>query len=175
MERSKARVDRAMQKIAVVARKHQNCAMVSLAARVQIDAFEKVKAAIDKMSAELARQQKEEYSKWELCKANIDSTEDSIKVGNQVKEDLAAKHKDIVNSLEALARDLEALKAEVEQMKVSLKEAGEERKAQNSVFQQSVSDQRATTNILNKALARLKQFYMTKSDFLQVQASADQP
>merc|ERR1712050_753139 len=120
--------------------------------------------AIDKMSAELARRQKEEYAKWEMFKANIDSTEDSIKVGSQVKEDLAAKHKDIINSLESLARDVEALKAEVEQMKVSLKEAGEDRKDQNAVFQASVSDQRATTNILNKALARLKQFYVTKSD-----------
>lgn len=44
-------------------------------------------------------------------------------------------------------------------MQVSLKQAGEDRKAQNQLFQGSVADQRAVTNILNKALDRLKQFY----------------
>merc|ERR1719291_531944 len=44
-------------------------------------------------------------------------------------------------------------------MEISLKEAGEERKAQNELFQTSISDQRATINILQKALTRLREFY----------------
>merc|ERR1719422_379465 len=157
------RADRAMQRLAVVARKHKNWALVSLAVRVRLDAFTKVKEAMDKMLAELAKQQKEEYAKWESCKSNIDETEDSIKVGEQKKEDLDEKHKFIVGTIETLSREITALKQEEEEMEVSLKEAGEQRKEQNQVYQTSVVDQRATANILNKALARLKQFYQTKS------------
>merc|ERR1712050_585004 len=80
------------------------------------------------MLAELQKQQKEEYAKWEACKTDIDKSEDDMEVG--------------------------------------LKAAGEQRKEQNQVFQTSVMDQRATTNILNKALARLKQFYQTKGGAL---------
>merc|ERR1719203_178295 len=160
--------ERAMQRIATVARKHKNWALVSLAVRVRLDAFSKVKEVMDKMLVELAKQQKEEYAKWESCKSNIDTTEDSIKVGEQTKEDLDEKHKQLVNMLESLDREISELKSEERDMKISLKDAGEHRKAQNEFYQASVMDQRATTNILNKALARLKQFYATK--FVQVHA-----
>merc|ERR550525_2208441 len=131
---------------------------------------------MDKMLAELAKQQKEEYAKWESCKSNIDETEDSIKVGEQTKEDLDEKHKFLVSSIETLSHEIKVLEQEEEQMEVSLKEAGEQRKEQNQVYQTSVVDQRATANILNKALARLKQFYDTKS-LLQVaqRQPANQP
>jgi len=52
---------------------------------------------------------------------------------------------------------------------VSLKSAGEQRKAENELFRQTVADQRATINILSKALERLKTFYMTKKAFMQTQ------
>jgi len=48
-------------------------------------------------------------------------------------------------------------------MEVSLKDAGEQRKAENALYQQSVMDQRATINILNKALERLKMFYVKEA------------
>merc|ERR550525_1386040 len=131
---------------------------------------------MDKMLAELAKQQKEEYAKWESCKTNIDNTEDDIKVGEQTKEDLARAHQNLVNTIDTLTRDIAALKQEEADMEVALKEAGEQRKQQNQVYQTSVMDQRATANILNKALARLKQFYDTKS-LLQVaqRQPANQP
>merc|ERR1719433_1007111 len=131
---------------------------------------------MDKMLAELAKQQKEEYQKWETCKANIDNTEDEIKVGEQTKEDLARTRQNLVNTIDTLTRDIAALKQEEADMEVSLKEAGEQRKQQNQVYQTAVMDQRATANILNKALARLKQFYDTKS-LLQVaqRQPANQP
>jgi len=161
------RATRSMQRIAAIARKHKNWALVSLAVRMRLDAFTKVKEALDKMLVELAKQQKEEYAHWETCKSNIDQTEDDIKVGEQTKEDLTGKRQSLVNTMDTLAREIAALKQEEAETEVSLKEAGEQRKDQNQVYQTSVMDQRATTNILNKALARLKQFYQTKS-LLQV-------
>mmetsp|Transcript_102028 Transcript_102028/g.317373 ORF Transcript_102028/g.317373 Transcript_102028/m.317373 type:complete len:575 (-) Transcript_102028:195-1919(-) len=150
---------RSMQHITDVARRHKNWALASLAVRMKLDAFTKVKEVMDKMLSDLETQQKEEYEKWEQCKADIDKTEDDIKVSTRTKEDLADKHKELSNTIKTLEDEIAALKDDVAAMEVSLKEAGEERKAQNAVFQTSASDERATVKILQKALDRLKQFY----------------
>jgi len=155
--------ERAMQRIAEVARRHHNWALVSLAVRVRLDKFTKVKEVMDKMLAELQKQQKEEYAKWEFCKKSIDETEDAIKEGENTKEDLDEKHTDLVNTIETLSTSIDELKKEVADMEVSLKKAGEDRKEENELFQTSVSDQRVAINILQKAQTRLKAFYEQKS------------
>jgi len=162
---------RSMQRIARVARKHGNLLLASLAVRMQLDGFEKVKVMMDKMLAELVTQQKDEYAKWEECKKGIDETEDSIKEGMYKKKDLDEKHKEIVSNIETLEQQIENLKKDVAEMEVSLKAAGEDRKAENQVFQTSISDQRATVQILEKAMARLKEFY----DFAQIKSHRQIP
>merc|ERR1719293_609854 len=89
----------------------------------------------------------------------IDETEDSVKVKSNEKEDLEGTMSQLENSIASLTAAIETLNSEVADMKVSLKQAGESRKQTNEIFKQSVSDQRATIEILNKALARLKKFY----------------
>jgi len=165
--------ERAMQRIAEVARRHHNWALVSLAVRVRLDKFTKVKEVMDKMLAELQKQQKEEYAKWEFCKKSIDETEDAIKVGENTKEDLDDKHTDLKNTIETLSTSIKELKKEVSDMEVSLKKAGEDRKEENELFQTSVSDQRAAITILQKAEARLKAFYEKKS-LVQMHAAGRQ-
>merc|ERR1719336_1640026 len=164
-------VKRSMQRIARVARKHGNLVLASLAVRMELDGFAKVKVMMDKMLAELMKQQKDEYAKWEECKKGIDETEDSIKEGMYKKKDLDEKHKEIVSNIETLLQQIADLKKDVAEMEVSLKSAGEDRKAENQVFQTSISDQRATVLILQKALARLKDFY----DLMQIQAHRQIP
>merc|ERR1719390_593918 len=119
--------NKVMQKILMMAKEHKNWMLASLAVHVKLDAFTKVKAAMDKMLAELKSQQKAEYAKWETCKKDIDTTEDKIWNGKVEKRDLASKHKDLVNTLKALDTDIEALKKEVVEAEVSLKQAGEQR------------------------------------------------
>merc|ERR1719221_1909603 len=157
---------RAVSRIVEVARRHKNWALASLAVRVRLDAFAKVKEMMDKMLAELRGQQKEEYAKWELCKKDIDETEDKIKEEMLTKEDLADKHTDLVNVLDTLRDDVAKLEADVSEMEVSLKKAGEDRKAENTLYQSSVADQRVTISILKKALARLNAFYDNKGKSL---------
>merc|ERR1719469_1492769 len=115
---------------------------------------------------------------WRLqaCKTDIDKSEDDIKVGLNTKEDLDDKHKQLSNTIKSLEAAIKALLNEEDDMEVALKSAGEQRKDQNQVFQTSVMDQRATTNILNKALARLKQFHVTKGGaLLQESQPENQP
>lgn len=160
---------KAMQRILEVSRKHKNWMLATLAVHVKLDAFTKVKEAMDKMLVELKAQQKSEYAKWESCKTDIDSTEDKIWTGNNEKNDLAAKHEDEVNTLKVLASGIEELKKEVAEMEVSLKDAGEQRKAENGRFQTAISDQRATIEILHMASDRLKAFYAPKEQASMVQ------
>merc|ERR1719498_1023649 len=115
---------RAMQKIVEVARKHKDWQLAALAVRVKLDAFTKVKAAMDKMLAELKAQQKAESEKGEACKKELDATEDKIKEATNTKEDLDQTHTGLTNELEALAADVATLKKEISDMEVALKEAG---------------------------------------------------
>jgi hypothetical protein len=171
--RQEAAKNSAFQRIMKISKSHKSWMLASLAVRVKIDAFTKVIAACDKMSAELASQQKAEYEKWETCKADLDTTEDKIWNANVVKRDLASKHKDVSNSIEVLTTDIADLTIEVAEAEVSLKEAGENRKAENALFQTSITDQHATIAILNMALKRLEEFYKPK--FVQVKAHANPP
>jgi len=158
----------AIQRILAAAKKSKNWALASLAVHVRLDAFTKVKVAMDKMLVQLQAQQKTEYAKNEDCKKEIDTTEDKIKDHSNTKDDLDLKHTDLTNTLEVLASDTGSLKDEVAEMEVNLKQAGEQRKSENVVYQQSISDQRATITILNMAADRLKKFYTPSAGLVQV-------
>jgi len=170
---AKAKQD-AMQRILAAAKKSKNWALASLAVKVNLDAFTKVKAAMDKMLGELKAQQKAEYEKGEQCKADLDKTEDKVKEATNTKEDLDQKHQELSNALETLSTEIDTLQKEVSDSEVALKQAGENRKADNQLYQQSVSDQRATIAVLNMAAARLKKFY-TPGALVQIHAHAAPP
>merc|ERR1719281_2223921 len=83
------------------------------------------------------------------------------------KKDLDAKVTELTGALEALTKELADLATQVKEAHIALKQAGETRKKENREFQQVVSDQRATIEILNKAHDRLKSFY-EKESFIAV-------
>jgi len=170
--------ERAMQRLATVARKHKDWALASLAVSAslddRLDAFTKVIGAMDTMTKELKAQQQEEYEKSGLCKKQIDETEDNIYVKKNEEEDLASEHTSISNTIASVTKDIEDLSNDVSNSEVSLKQAGETRKSENQVFQQSISDQRATINILNKALKRLQMFY-GNSSLVEIHAHRQEP
>jgi len=170
MEKAK---NQAFQRILMVSKKTKNWMLASLAVRVKLDAFVKVQKAMDTMLAELASQQKVEYAKWETCKSDIDTNEDKIWDGKVVQRDLNTKHKDLTNTLKVLNNNIDALKTQVSESQISLKKAGEQRKAENQLFQTSVNDQNAMMTILNMALVRLKEFYAPK--LVQIHAHANPP
>merc|ERR1719272_312398 len=95
--------------------------------------------------------------------------EDEIKESQETQSDLGEKRQDLVNTLAQTRANIDELKGEVAQMNVELKKAGEGRKAENLLFQNGISDQRATVHILTLALGKLKSFY----NFAQT--SSEQP
>jgi len=169
------RADRALKHLAKVAAKTSNWALLSLVTSSRLDAFVKVKEALDKLMAELKVQQKDEVEKNDLCKKEIDKTEDDIKIGENLKEDLSETQRDLENTLATLAENIATLKQEVADMEVNIKQAGINRKEENQLFQQSVADQRATVKVLNMALDRLKEFYTPGAAFAQIRAHQPVP
>jgi len=156
----------AVTRILKTAKMTKNFQLASLAVSTQLDAFTKIKQIMDDFKVELQKQQKDEYEKNDFCKAELDTNEDTTKVKSQEKDDLDDKLAETVNAIEVLTKEIDALNKEVGEMRVSLKRAGEDRKAENQAFQSQVADQRAVVNILNKVLARLKMFY-AKKGFVQ--------
>merc|ERR1719311_70026 len=119
------------------------------------------------MVAELKQVQKDEVVKKDMCGKDLHENEMQTTAKNNEKADLESLIKDLETSKTTLADEIEALKAEVAETQTQYKRASELRLAENKEFQITVTDQKATQEILKKALNRLKAFYEKKS-FLQV-------
>merc|ERR1719456_869116 len=140
----------------------------TLALSVELDAFTKVKAAMDKMIAELKAEQEEEVKAKTFCDTEFDKNAKMTYKKTEQKEDLEAKIEELAALMKKLAEEIEEAKAQIEEAKENTKQAGQDREAENKEYQQVVADQRATQEILAKALARLELFYKKeKKSFLQ--------
>merc|ERR1719408_1236893 len=148
--------------------KTHNIDISFLANKVELDAFTKVKKAIDDMIATLKTEQADEVKKNDYCTQELQSTEMSIAKADDLSADLQAK----IGSLEAqeatLSDEIEADKAAIAQGQMDLQRASEDRQRENLDFQKTIADQTMTIEILLKAMERLAQFY--DAQLIQVQA-----
>jgi len=130
-----------------------------LAASAQLDAFTKVKELIDKMVAELTKQQADEVAHRDLCIEDLNSNKRSTAAAYDKKDSLEAEQAALTKSIEKLTKDIDASKAAVKEMMNQMKRASETREAENADFQTTVSDHRVMSMILTKAIDRMKQVY----------------
>jgi len=137
-----------------------------MAVDVKLDAFTKVKAAMDKMVAELKAQQSEEVKLKEFCTSELNENEKQTYSTNQALTDTKAKIESLDTTISTLTKEIEAAKEEISATKIEIKKASEVREQENAAYQTTVADQRATQEILKKATARMKKFY-AKKGFLQ--------
>merc|ERR1719265_2238597 len=142
-----------------VAQKLQNPRLATLAVRVRLDAFTRVKKAIDDMVAQLLKEKEDEIKHKDFCVEEMNTNERTTEMKNRDKDDLTAKIEDLTMTIETLTSEIETLKAEIAEMQVQLKRAGEDREKENKEFQTTVADQRATQKLLQQALNVLKGFY----------------
>merc|ERR1719327_1648612 len=130
-----------------------------LAASAQLDAFTKVKALIDKMVAELTKQQQDEVDHRDWCIDELNSNKRATTAAYDKKASLEPQMADLKKTIEKLSKDIDASKAAVAETKNQMKRASETREADNADFQTTVSDHRVMSMILTKALDRMKQVY----------------
>merc|ERR1719478_1255177 len=133
--------------------------LAMLAASAQLDAFTEVKALIDKMVAELTKQQSDEVDHRDWCIDELNSNKRSTAAAYDKKDSLQAQMADLKKTIEKLTKDIDASEKAVAEMKNQMKRASETREAENADFQTTVSDHRVMSMILTKALDRMKQVY----------------
>jgi len=156
--KSKRRTN-ASKLLADLARKHSNPKLMTLAMKIRLDAFEKVKQAIDDMIAELLKQKEDEIAQKDFCVEGFNKNEAATTEKTREKTDLETLIEDLTMQIDELHKAIETLKAEIGEMQLQLKKAGEDRDKENKEFQQTVAEQRATQILLTKALDVLKGFY----------------
>merc|ERR1719453_2842440 len=146
-----------------VAKKLQSPRLATLAVRVRLDAFTRVKKAIDDMVAQLTKEKADEIKHKDFCVDEFNTNELQTEKKERAKSDLTAKIEDLDSTIDALTKAIDTLKSEVAEMQVQMKRAGEDREKQNKEFQMTVADQRATQKLLTAALNILKGFYAKKA------------
>jgi hypothetical protein len=138
-----------------------------IAAQVQLDAFTKVKKAMDEMSAQIKSQMAEDVKHRDFCVSEFSQNGKNTQKKTHESEDLSAKIDDLASQIAALAEEIAQANKAVADTQVEIKKAGEDREAENALFQTEVQEQRATQVVLQKALDKLNQYYAKKDAFLQ--------
>jgi len=159
--------ERAATLIKNAARRTGSPQLSALAVTMKSDVFGKIKESIDLMIAQLKKEMKEEVEKKDWCRDELHKSDMDMTAKYEEKDDAEAT----IGSLEALIstlnEEIAAAEAAIKQTQIDIKQASENRQKANSEFQTTVSDQRATQQILAKAMDKLKGFYSKKASLLQ--------
>merc|ERR1712032_1337653 len=157
-----SRRNQASKLLKAVADKHNNPRLATLAYKVRLDAFTRVKKAIDDMIAQLLKEKEDEIKHKDFCVDEFNTNQLQTEKKEREKQDLIAKIEDLEQTIKTLTEEIENLKAEIAEMQVQLKRAGENREKENKEFQMTVADQRETQKLLQAALNVLSEFYGKK-------------
>jgi len=150
---------RASELLSAAASKFNSPRLATLATQVRLDAFTRVKKAIDDMIAQLLVEKADEIKHKDFCVDEFNKNQLQTEKKEREKEDLIAKIEDLEATISTLTRDIENLKSQIGEMQVQMKRAGEDRESQNKEFQTTVADQRETQKLLQAALSILGEFY----------------
>jgi len=151
--------DKRRNDAAKVLRKVKSPELAMLATSVELDAFTKVKAMIDKMIATLQAQQADEVKKNDWCKAELQDNEMATAKETDHKADLEAKAGELEATIKTLSEEIATAHSDISNLQLELQRASEDRKKENLDFQKVVADQTVTAEILAKALDKLATFY----------------
>merc|ERR1719515_286305 len=88
----------------------------ALAAKVRLDAFTKVKKAIDDMIAALLKEKEDEIKHKDFCVDEFNTNQLQTERKDREKQDLIAKIEDLTMAIENLTKAIDQLKSEVAEM-----------------------------------------------------------
>jgi len=156
-----------------IAKETRDPRISALALGARLDAFTKVKKSIQDMIDTLAKEQEDEVQHKDFCVESINSNEKQTQSKDQEKNTLEQTVADLEENIQKLKEKIAELKATIADLQIQLKRAGEDREKENSEFQVTVADQRATQKLLAGALNILKGFF-DKASLVQ-KSSVRQP
>mmetsp|Transcript_30544 Transcript_30544/g.85681 ORF Transcript_30544/g.85681 Transcript_30544/m.85681 type:complete len:771 (+) Transcript_30544:72-2384(+) len=157
-----------------VAAKTHSPELSMLANTVELDAFAKVKKAIDDMIVMLKKQTEDEVKKHDWCKAEFKENEMTTLKTEDRKADLEAKIAELESTIKALEADIAKATEDIEKAMVALQSASLGRKEENLDYQKVVADQTVVIDVLKKALNRMAKYYEGES-LLQRRRSGEDP
>jgi hypothetical protein len=153
------RREQASKLLKAVATKFHSPQLATLAYQVKLDAFTRVKKAIDDMISMLLKEKADEIKHKDFCTDELNTNQLQTEKKERLKQDLLAKIEDLTLRIQQLAETIATLKAEIGELQVQLKRVGEDREKENKAFQTTVADQRETQKLLHSALSVLQGFY----------------
>jgi len=164
--------DQAAKVLFTAAKTYANPQLATLATQVRLDAFTKVKAAIDEMVTALLKEKEDEIKHKDFCTDGLNKNERAQELKQRDIEELEAKIADLTATIDELTKSIATLESEIAEMQTQLKRAGEDREKENADFQLTIADQRETQKLLTNALNVLKAVYAKKS-FAQTKAKQE--
>jgi len=133
--------------------------LAAIAMKVKLDAFVRVKKAIDDMIAQLTAEKHDEIKHKEFCVEEFNTNQVQTERKEAEKQDLLALIEDLQLTIKTLTDEIDTLKSEIAELNLNMKRGGEDREKENQEFQAVVADQRASQKLLTAALDILKGVY----------------
>merc|ERR1719359_2808397 len=155
------------------AKTYANPALSALATKVRLDAFTKVKAAIDEMVTQLLKEKEDEIKHKDFCTDELNQNGRAQELKERDIDELVAEIEDLTSTIDQLTQSIATLQSEIAEMQTQMKRAGEDREKENADFQATIADQRETQKLLTQALNVLKAVYAKKS-FAQTRSQQGQ-
>jgi len=144
-----------------------------LAARSKFDPFSKMRDNIDIMVGALGKEKADEIATKDECVHDLFENDKQTGEKHEVKKDLEQEI-DYLNTDEAeLTEEEKRMILEIADMQKNMRTATANREKENTEFRQAVADQQATQAILQKAVAKLGEFYNRKAALLQQQVPGE--
>merc|ERR1712100_699081 len=120
VESSSSRRAQAADLLAKLAKKVGNPRLATLASQVKLDAFTRVKKAIDDMVAQLLKEKADEIKHKDFCTDEFNTNQLQTESKERTKEDLLAKIDDLGLTIKTLGEAIESLKSEIEEMQIQM-------------------------------------------------------
>merc|ERR1719333_1033381 len=130
-----------------------------LASSMRSDVFAKIKTAIDEMVTQLKQEQKDEVKHRDFCIDELNQNEKQTDDAYDTKKELQTKTDDLELQIKNTDEEIATAKQAIADTNLQIKKASENREKENWDYQTTISDQKATQEILKKALQKLKDFY----------------
>merc|ERR1719161_333011 len=108
----------AAELLKTVAERVNSPRLSAIAVRCRLDAFTRVKKAIDDMIAQLLKEKEDEIKHKDFCVDDFNTNQLETEKKDREKSDLEAKIEDLKMTIETLTKEIEELKAEIAEMQL---------------------------------------------------------
>lgn len=140
-----------LTRVALTSTDPHQAQLVSLANSVKIDAFTRVKAAIDTMVTQLLTEKKNDQTHKDFCIAEFHTNDLETQNNEQQQETTGAKLTEEKDAMAKAQEQVQSLSSQIADLQAALKEAGENREKANSLFRQTLADQEKAKTLLVEA------------------------